>query len=230
MIYGDTGYDCGDFIEQDAKEIEREIIQTESEFRDALGNRSRMLEWRSAVSLQPLSDRLAGEACRADLVLIAAPKDGPHNATRQIRADDLIMQVGRPVLQIASAPVHMERMLVAWKDTREARRAVADALPLLKQAKQVSLVEVTREYDLAAALSRLEDVAQWLGRHGIAAKSYARATAGDDAAELETSAEELETDIVVAGAYGHSRIREWALGSVTRTLLRNATRSALVSH
>ena len=59
---------------------------------------------------------------------------------------------------------------------------------------------------------------------------HARPTSGDDAAELQTIAEEQEADIVVAGAYGHSRVREWALGGVTRTLLRHAKRSSLVSH
>ena len=230
IMYGDTSYDCGDLVEQDDKEMAREVAQAEAEFRDALGNQSRALVWRSTITNLPLADHLAGEARRADLVLTAASNGGPRNVTRQILADDLVMQVGRPVLQIAPVPVRMDRVLVAWKETREARRAIADALPLLQRAKHVTLVEITREHDLTAARSRLDDVAQWLEHHGVASESYAKPTTGDDAAGLEMSADELQTDIVVAGAYGHSRVREWALGGVTRGLLRHATRSALVSH
>jgi nucleotide-binding universal stress UspA family protein len=179
-----------------------------------------------------MSDHLASEARWADLVLIDAAPERPLNVARQIDAGDLIMQVGRPVLLVAPVPVplRMDRVLVAWRDTREARRAAADALPLLKRAGRVSIVEVADEDDLGAAQSRLNDVASWLGRHGVTAEVHAKSASGDDAAGLATIADELEADIVVAGAYGHSRVREWALGGVTRTLLRQGVRSSFVSH
>lgn len=230
IFYGDGGYVSGEFFEQDKKQIASETAQAEAEFRDAMGNQLRVLEWRSAIAILPLSDHLANEARRADLILTAAAGEGPHNATRQIPVGDLIMQAGRPVLQIAPAPIRMDRVLVAWKDTGEARRAAADSLPLLKRAKHVHLVEIARDHDLTAARSRLDDVAGWLGRHGITAETHAEPAAGDDAAGLEKIADEWEADMVVAGAYGHSRVREWALGGVTRTLLRHATRSSFVSH
>ena len=231
ILYGD-GYVYGDIFEQDSKEIASEIARAEAEFRDAMGKGPRVLEWRSAVVTTSLSDHLASEACRADLVLTDAAPEGPRNTARRIRAGDLIMQVGRPVMLIAPgpAPLRMDRVLVAWKDTREARRAAADALPLLKRASRVSLVEIADKDDLVAARSRLDDVAQWLGRHGVTADVHARPASGDDATGLEAIADELEADVVVAGAYGHSRVREWALGGVTRTLLRNTARSSLVSH
>ena len=164
ILYGD-GYTYGDIFELDSKEIAREIAQTEAEFRDAMGHGPRVPQWRSAVVNTSLSEHLAGEARQADLVLIDAAPEGPRNAARQVHAGDLIMQVGRPVLLVPAVPLRMDRVLIAWKDTREAQRAAADALPLLKLASHVSLVEISREDDLVAARSRLDDVARWLRRH-----------------------------------------------------------------
>lgn len=179
-----------------------------------------------------MANDLASQASRADLVLLAAVPAGMINAARQVNAGDLIMQAGRPVLLVAPAPVRvgMDRVLVAWKDTREGRRAVADALPLLQRASRVSLVEIADQDDLDAARSRLAGVAAWLARHGVTADMHARPRTDDDAAGLTEMADELECDIIVAGAYGHSRVKEWALGGVTRTLVRHAIRPAFISH
>ena len=228
MLYGD-GYAYGDIFEQDSKEIEREIGVAEAEFRAAFGN---ALHWRSAVLVTSLSDHLAQEASRADLVLTHADAPGPFNAARQIDTGALIMQAGRPVLLVASeaVPFRMERCVVGWKNTREARRAVADSLPLLKTASHVDVVEIAAADDLVAARSRLDEVSGWLGRHGVTATVHASIADGDDANWFDSMAAERDADIVVAGAYGHSRVREWVLGGVTRTLLKHPARSALVSH
>jgi len=231
MLYGD-GYVYADIFEQDRKEIERETGVAEAEFRDAFGNQPRFQDWRSATVATSLSDHLAGEASRADLVLTHAETGGPFNAARQIDTGALIMQAGRPVLLVAPAavPFRMERFMIGWKNTREARRAVTDALPLLKTAVHVDVVEITAEDDLAAARGRLGEVSGWLARHGVAAAVHASTADGDDATWFDSMAAERDADIVVAGAYGHSRVREWALGGVTRTLLQHAVRSSLVSH
>ena len=231
MIYGD-GYSYGDILEQDSKEIELEIAAAEAEFRDAMGDPSRIVGWRPAVLATLLSDHLASGASRADLVLTSAGSTEAFNAARQVSTGDLIMQAGRPVLLVAPAPApfRMERIMIAWKNTREARRAVADALPLLKQASHVSIAEIAPQEDLSAARSRLDEVVSWLGRHGVAADAHASPPTGDDATGLDAMATERAADIIVAGAYGHSRVREWALGGVTRTMLKHAVRSSLVSH
>lgn len=235
MAYGDSGgdgYAWGDIIDQDSKDMERETKVAEAEFRDAFGNRARFLEWRSAVLVRSLSDHLAREASRADLILTHAESPDSFNAARQVDTGELVMQAGRPVLVVAPAavPFRMERIVIGWKDTREARRAVADALPMLRKASHVDIVEITSQDELTAARERLDDVAGWLGRHGIAAETHAKAVDGDAAAWFDIVAAERSADIVVAGAYGHSRVREWALGGVTRTLLKHAARSSLVSH
>lgn len=81
LLYGD-GYDHGDIFEQDSEEIERETGAAEAEFRDAFGNQQHFLDWRSATLMTSLSDHLAQEASRADLVLTHAAVPGPFNAAR----------------------------------------------------------------------------------------------------------------------------------------------------
>ncbi len=224
-------YASSDIFEQDKKEIAVDLARAEAEFRDAMGS-ARIQEWRSSVAYTSLAGHLARQASRADLVLVSAAPAEVTNVARQVDIGDLIMQAGRPVLLVAPAPVpvRMERVLVAWKETSEARRAVASAVPLLKRADQVSLVEITDQNDLGAARSRLADVAAWLAGHGVKADSHATRRSENDAAGLAAIADALESDIVVAGAYGHSRVREWVLGGVTRTLIRHAARPSLISH
>jgi nucleotide-binding universal stress UspA family protein len=105
-----------------------------------------------------------------------------------------------------------------------------DALPLLKEAAHVTVVEIAAEEELAAAHIRLVNVIGWLKRHGIVAESLTSASTGDDASRLCEIAERLAADVIVAGAYGHSRMREWMLGGVTHDLLLRAKLCSFVSH
>ena len=142
------------------------------------------------------------------------------------------MQLGRPVLIVPSAVarVSLERVLIGWKDTRECRRAVLDALPLLKKASHVTVCEIASEEGMAAAQAHLGDVVSWLKRDGITAEAVAVLSTGNDAVRLDAVASEQAADVIVAGAYGHSRLREWALGGVTKDLLLRAERCSFVSH
>ena len=124
----------------------------------------------------------------------------------------------------------LDHVVVGWKDSGETRRAIRDALPLLTIAGRVTVVTIAEKDDLTAAVARLDDVVGWLRRHGIAATPIAVASTGDDAAELNRVVQKQGADLLVAGAYGHSRVREWVLGGVTRDLLLRANRCALVSH
>jgi nucleotide-binding universal stress UspA family protein len=134
------------------------------------------------------------------------------------------------IVPAAAVSVKLTRAIVGWKDTRETRRAVSDALPLLRDTAHVSVVEIAAEADLAAAKLRLEDVAGWLKRHGVAAESLASPSTGADADRLYAIAEEQGAGLIVAGAYGHSRMRERVLGGVTRDLLLRANQCVLLAH
>ncbi|MBU4237842.1 MAG: universal stress protein, partial [Alphaproteobacteria bacterium] len=149
-------------------------------------------------------------------------------------AGDLIMNIGRPVLvappRASAAPVDGV-VLVAWKEGREAQRAVAAALPLMKQAREVKVVEICASADAAAAAARVADVAAWLRRHGVVAESEAKVRderpAGDRILAL---VEQTGANLIVAGAWGHSRMREWVLGGVTQALLNRSQSWLLLSH
>lgn len=151
---------------------------------------------------------------------------------------DVLMQAGRPVLVVPPGidKVTGRRILLAWKESREARRTAADALPFLVQAEQVLLLEIADRgaaaEELAAARARLEGVARWLGRHGVTGiRSEAIALRAPTVPEeLLQAAEALRTDLILAGGYGHSRLREWAFGGVTRALLQQSPVCCLLSH
>jgi nucleotide-binding universal stress UspA family protein len=145
-----------------------------------------------------------------------------------VNLGDLIMQLGRPVLLVPAAPdvSKLDRVVVGWKETREARRAVS----LLKAAAQVTVVEVAEENELAVARSHVADVVAWLERHGVAAEALTLTSTGDDSTQLNAIAHDRGANLLVAGAYGHSRLREWALGGVTSALLESTSRCSLLSH
>ena len=143
------------------------------------------------------------------------------------------MQAGRPVLVVSDTFnwLDLRSVLVAWKDTAEARRAVSDALPVLRQSTEVTVVEIVEgEADRAAALSRVGDVVAWLSRHGVRASEQVPEQRGDAATQLEQIASDVGAGVVIAGAYGHSRLSEWILGGVTRRLINPSNRCSLLSH
>jgi len=224
-------YISGEAIQEDRDEMDREIAVAEADFRAALAGRAEAIEWRSSVTYEVLSDCLVRQARSADLILSNVSTAG-FEPMRRVDTGDLVMRSGRPVLIVPrkQQSLSLDHILVAWKDTREARRAVADALPLLKKAAQVTVHEVARDDDLDSARAHVEDVKAWLARHGIGAVGSVSACASDDAARLDSIAAEAKADVVVAGIYGHNRMREWVFGGVTRDLLLREHRCALVSH
>jgi nucleotide-binding universal stress UspA family protein len=229
--YG-MGYVSADYFERDMADFKRDSQAAETEFRNALKTRAGSLEWRSTVEFDALSGHIAHEARSSDIIITSVEAGGFFEASRLVNTGDLILQVGRPVLVVpqGAKALALDQVLVAWKDTRETRRAVLDSLPLLKKAAHVTLAEIAVEDRLPLARKHLEDVADWLGRHGVKAEGRALLSTGENADQLYAIAKELGADVVVAGAYGHSRLREWVLGGVTRDLLLRADLCALVSH
>ena len=231
FVYG-MGYSSTDYFERDMADLRKESQAAESEFRSALKKRAGSLEWRATVELGALSGHIAHEARGSDLVITSVESGGLFEASRLVNTGDLIMNVGRPVLVIppGAEALALDRVLVAWKDTRETRRAIVDALPLLKKVAHVTLAEIAVEDRLPLARKHLEEVGDWLARHGVKAEGVASLSTGEDASQLDAIAKERGADVIVAGAYGHSRLREWVLGGVTRDPLLRANLCALVSH
>ncbi len=204
----------------------------EAEFRSAL-SMVEDLEWRSQMTAGPPSQHLASEARGVDLIVAAAePGERIFPPAPEIDVSDLLMRAGRPVLIASTGAVGLKlrRALVCWKDSREARRAVVDALPILKSCKRVDVVELVEGRETETARRRLADVGDWLARHGVETNCLASPIKGTDAAHLAAIARDSDIDLIVAGAFGHSRLREWAFGGVTRDFLLKADRCTLVSH
>jgi len=232
LLYND-GYMPAGLIEDDRQNMAQQLAVAEAEFRTLIQQRPDDLDWRSTTTLAPLSHYLADEARNADLVITAVDHEAASfDVSRRVNVDDLVLQVGRPVLVVPATLGRLEaqRIVVGWKETREARRAIVDALPFLKRAGHVAVVEIADENDMPAARSHLRDVIAWLRRHGVEAEPIVSAASGDAAAQLGAIASDQGAEIVVAGAYGHGRLGEWALGGVTRDLLRCVDRCSLLSH
>ena len=231
QMYYAEGY-AGDVIVEAQKAIDDQIKAAEAEFRSALSPKVANLGWRSSTGFGPVLDFIAHEARAADLVLTGVARGDSFDASRAVNTGSLVLQVGRPVVIVPVKPreLRLQQVLVCWNDTRESRRAVADALPVLRRAERITLGTVADEADLAVARARLADVARWLATHGVTAEQVAAPSNGDDANALWALGQDVGADITVAGAYGHSRLREWVLGGVTKTLLLTKDRYAFVSH
>ncbi|HVE23209.1 MAG TPA: universal stress protein [Acidocella sp.] len=230
IVYGD-GYVMGDLIRADQEQIQRDLHDAKQVFDNAV--QGLQAEWRGTEIFAGIPGYLAEAARAADLVIIGHDRGASLlDPARRVENSDLVMQAGRPVLVVPHdvAALKLDHALVGWTDTRETRRAVRDALPFLARAGQVTLVAVVPPVELDAATKRLADVQAWLQGHGIKAGALTAAATGDDAIRLNAIAREHKADLLVAGAYGHSRLREWVLGGVTHDLLLRAERCVLVSH
>jgi nucleotide-binding universal stress UspA family protein len=226
-------YMTPEILAEDRAEIDKQMRAAEDTFRAALKGKAEGLEWRSTVTLGSLADYFALQARSTDLIL-TGPDIGASlfDQTRRVGIADLVMDAGRPVLIVPKkhGPLALHHALVAWKNTRECRHAVADALPLLKLAHQVTLAEIAPDEDMSRAKHHLEDVAAWLARHGVKATCKAVTAAGEDSDRLHDIARDVKADLIVAGAYGHSRLREWVLGGITGDYLLNPDRCVFISH
>jgi len=232
IAYSD-GYMSSDVIEEDRDTLEKQCLAAESEFRTALHGKAPHLLWQSSVGYDALSDVIATAMRAADLLLIApAQSKGRADATRRVNLGDLVMQLGRPMLVVppSISALLPDQIVIGWKDTRETRRAVWDALPLLRKAAHVTVAQISEDADLADMKLNLQDITAWLLSHGVMAEPLAIQSADHPAARLEALAADRGAQVLVTGAYGHNRVREWVLGGVTRGLLQHPARCAFLSH
>ncbi len=231
MIYG-RGYALLDFFDREQAHIEQKIAEAETSFKNAFKGFSKSIEWRSTITREPMADYILANTCSADIVITGIAASDFYEGPYAVNSSEIIMQAGRPVLVIPeeARPVGFENILVGWKDSREARRAIIDALPILQQATNVTVLQMTDKDNKEVADQRLADVVAWLKRHGVDANPIGFISVDDDATQFLAIAKKQKVDLIVAGAYGHSRLREWVLGGVTDELLRRADFCALLSH
>lgn len=172
---------------------------------------------------------LLRHACAADLI-IAERGVAVHPPETNAGTASLIMAAGAPVLVTppGGTELSLDTVVVGWKNSREARRAIWDALPFLKRARHVRVVRFsggeTPPADLEAVVERLR-------QHGVHTEGECRRrTGGAVADEIVAAAHALSAQLIVVGAYGHSRLQEWALGGVTQHLLARSPVCVLYSH
>jgi nucleotide-binding universal stress UspA family protein len=154
-------------------------------------------------------------------------------APEELITEGALFASGRPVLvvpYIQKGPLKLDRVLVAWDGSRNAARAVADAMPLLAKTKTIDVVIVANDRGKSDELPGA-DIAQHLARHGLKV-DVKRIVAPDldVASTLLSHIADTEVDFIVMGGYGHSRLREFIYGGVTRGILAAMTAPALMSH
>lgn len=217
-------------LDEEAAAVENRLAELEAEFRAAVAKRAAVVSWRSARAL-PVPYMLQ-QARAADIVVVGARAEVMVDPCSAPDPSDLLMQLGRPLVVVPPATewLDLRSVLVAWKDVGEARRAAFDALPILAAAKEVTIAEIPeQEGRRADALAHVADVAAWLQGHGVAANTVVPEKTGGVTGQIEDIAAHVGAGVVIAGAYGHSRLREWVLGGVTRHLATLSRRCAFLS-
>jgi nucleotide-binding universal stress UspA family protein len=216
----------------DLEFIESGLRTAEARFRRIMTAARMRASWHSRLDYP--AEALYLYAMTSDLVVAGRRAEATLHAPQSaLDPADVIMKAGRPVLVVPPGmpDISGERVVVGWKNTREARRAVIDALPFLQAAVQVSVVEFTRRQDMPAAREQTLAVADFLRTHGVAATSdavpYRRGTTAE---QLIAFAEQNHADLIVAGAYGHTWLHEWIFGGVTQVLLQRCPVCCLLSH
>lgn len=229
---GGVDFDVGASVAADRDGLEAGLGRAEDKFRAAAVSVRRGAEWRSAIQSPPAA--LAAAARAADLIITSDRRRPDASQYNVAYPGVLILRAGRPVLMTPphAGELKAASVVVAWNDTREARRAVSDALPFLRRAEIIQVVEIIDDTSaLPATTSRLSEVGQYLRRHGIQATIRADIAPEEAASDrLFDIADDQTADLIVAGGYGHSRLQDLVYGSFTRALLAQTARAVFFSH
>jgi nucleotide-binding universal stress UspA family protein len=185
-----------------------------------------------SASLVSVGDQFGRIVRRFDLAVVGQPEPDT-NAVRQIIVEAALFDSGGPVIivpYIQKAPLKLDRIMVCWDGGRAAARAIRDAIPLLRRAGRIEVVMVSNEPGKQDQVERA-DISAHLAHHGLNV-AVKRMPLGDMdvAAMLLSHAADEDIDFIVMGGYGHSRLREFVLGGVTRSMLRAMTVPVLMSH
>jgi nucleotide-binding universal stress UspA family protein len=226
-----TGEESLDFGANEARHAQR-MSDAQAQFTATAQRAGCPFEWRAPRG--PSVETAVLHARHADL-LVLGQEDPENPATHIARyfVEDVIMSAGRPAVVLPHAgriATFGESVLVAWDGGREAARALADAVPILKRARFVTVVSVSKRPEESTADEI--DVAGYLERHGVRASfvSVPRQPGMGTGATLLNQISDRHADLLVMGAYGHARARERVLGGVTHTLFETMTVPVFMSH
>ena len=216
-------------LETSREQVAGDLDQAERRFRSVVGSAIPDSDCIRAWDFPAVE--LSRHAGAADLI-VCSRQGRSARASQSASGADVALSSGAPVIfpGSAGAPFRGERVVVAWKPTRETRRAVSDSLPFLMHASRTTLVAVDgdgQDVDRTA----LSEVAARLARHGVDVRTQVVPRGKARVAEvLESVAAREGADLIVMGAFGHSRLQEWVLGGATEDMLAACDRHVLMSH
>ena len=222
-----------EFIESQRRESENKVQQAIARFEQVAKRVGVAYETRTLnASIAGAADRLGHLARRFDLVIVGQP-ERERAAAAEVVDEGVLFDSGRPVIfvpYIQKSGLKLDRVMLCWDGGRAATRAINDAMPFLEKAKQVELVIVSSKAGKANELTGA-DMGQHLARHGLKVE-VKRITSPDIdvTSTILSYAADSSADMIVMGGYGHSRLREFILGGVTRGLLETMTVPTLMSH
>lgn len=213
----------------------RNMEAIEAAFKDATRGKQFVAEWHTQdVPYIDLSQTAMAHGRSADLIVAGQIDPDWDLSPLKDLPEHLALESGRPVLVIPYSGRYSRigrRVVIAWNATRESARATFDALPLLKGAETVHILEIKGEADAGNELAPDTSIAATLARHGI--KPEVRSSIATDISvgdEILSRAADLDADLLVMGAYGHSRFRELVFGGATRHIARHMTMPTFFSH
>jgi nucleotide-binding universal stress UspA family protein len=220
------------FVDEQRRLLDERARRVEARFHEWAGRHGTRAEWR--VDEGDVIGTVKLHARYADLTVVGQGldlKDAPGELA--FLPEELALGVGRPVLVVPRYGT-FERLgahvLIAWNGSREATRAVHDAIPILTRATKVTVLSIDPEGESRPRIPSA-DIALHLARHGIAAEAASTSSVDIGVGNaLLSRAADLGADLIVMGAYGHSRMREMVLGGATRHLLQHMTVPVLMSH
>jgi len=213
--------------DEERRRVAKDLATAEAAFRGAVG-KDNIVEWRAGEVAATVY--LLEQARAADLVVVGrAGSDDELDWRLGVTPADIVLSLGRPMLLVPPTvnDLSAKRVVIGWKETREARRAIWDSLPLLRRATKAIVVTVGSQIDLRSAA----DVGVYLENHGVAeTRTIHCGYETGVVSQLLSVADSEGADLIVAGAYGHNRLREWILGGVTQELLATTPACCLLSH
>ena len=223
------------FMREETEHAQADALKAQHLFEEISQRYGIRTEWRVATGFP--SEQVTLHARYSDLVIVGPPDRNVLPSSFALQPDEIVFAAGRPVILVprqAGGASIGQRILVAWNASREATRAVNDALPLLATAAVVDIMVINPGAGHAGARSHGDepgaDIASHLARHGISAEVHREQALHESVGKrLLTRAAERGADLMVLGAYGHSRLRELILGGVTQYVLDHATIPVMMS-
>jgi nucleotide-binding universal stress UspA family protein len=233
FAFSDATLDLGPLVRAHEETSEADLVQSRAAYDKTLKGRHLPSEWR--VVDDRAEEALTIAARYADLLVVGQSAQDNAPSTPADLPESVALATGRPVLVVPHIGVEKPpggKVMLCWNASRESARAASDALPFLKAAKEVIVLIVDPKVSTNGhGAEPGADVATWLARHGVKVTVHREAAVDAEVGEMILSrAADFDIDLIVMGAYGHSRMRELVMGGVSRTLLESMTVPVLMSH